>query len=77
MPESPHDDRFADLFGNLPDPRDRPLRSAGSDADRGSAPEEPARPLSRREAEEERESHQALTSALATSEISSRLRRWR
>lgn len=52
MPESPHDDRFADLFGSLPDPRDRPLRSAGSDADRGSAAEQPARPLSRREARE-------------------------
>ncbi|WP_127475107.1 endolytic transglycosylase MltG [Microbacterium sulfonylureivorans] len=32
MPESPSDDPFADLFGKLPDPRERQLRSTGEDA---------------------------------------------
>lgn len=57
MPDapSPFDDPFADLFGKLPDPRER--RSAGTDAERGaSAPVTPggatssSAPLSRREA---------------------------
>jgi UPF0755 protein len=59
MPDapSPFDDPFADLFGKLPDPRER--RSAGDDAARGTATPvtasaEPtaAAPLSRREARE-------------------------
>lgn len=56
MPDapSPFDDPFADLFGKLPDPRER--RAAGADATRGTAPvtpsadQTPAAPLSRREA---------------------------
>ena len=32
MPDSPSDDPFADLFGQLPDPRSRELRSSGEDA---------------------------------------------
>ncbi|GAA3208867.1 endolytic transglycosylase MltG [Microbacterium terregens] len=61
MPDakSPFDDPFADLFGKLPDPRER--RAAGEDAPRGtSEPVTPTggrnatggRPLSRREARE-------------------------
>ena len=63
MPDapSPFEDPFADLFGKLPDPRER--RSAGDDAARGTstpdaAPEgkspvtRPAAPMSRREARE-------------------------
>lgn len=62
MPDSPSpfDDPFADLFGKLPDPRER--RSAGGDSARGSsgspasAGDDPAvsrtTPLSRREARE-------------------------
>ena len=60
MPDapSPFDDPFADLFGKLPDPRER--RSTGDDASRGTAaPVTPApsgtpgtAPLSRREARE-------------------------
>ncbi|MCR2761997.1 endolytic transglycosylase MltG [Microbacterium sp. zg.B48] len=61
MPEakSPFDDPFADLFGKLPDPRER--RASGEDAPRGtSEPLTPTgghtpaggRPLSRREARE-------------------------
>ena len=60
MPDapSPFDDPFADLFGKLPDPRER--RSSGDDAARGTAaPVTPAgtgaqgtAPLSRREARE-------------------------
>ena len=60
MPDapSPFDDPFADLFGKLPDPRER--RSSGDDASRGTAaPVTPqgtgtqgAAPLSRREARE-------------------------
>ena len=60
MPDapSPFDDPFADLFGKLPDPRER--RSSGDDATRGTAvPVTPAgsgaqgtTPLSRREARE-------------------------
>lgn len=38
MPESPMDDPFADLFGKLPDARDRRLRSAGDESERGAAP---------------------------------------
>lgn len=60
MPESSMDDPFADLFGKLPDPRDRRLRSPGSD-DAGTSAGEPSSPsgqaadgapLSRREARE-------------------------
>ena len=59
MPDapSPFDDPFADLFGKLPDPRER--RAAGDDAAHGTAdpvtprsPETSAAPLSRREARE-------------------------
>lgn len=60
MPDapSPFDDPFADLFGKLPDPRER--RSPGDDTARGtSSPDAPrdtegavSRPLSRREARE-------------------------
>ncbi|MHC3000295.1 hypothetical protein OB08_14550, partial [Microbacterium sp. HJ5] len=60
MPDSPSDDPFADLFGKLPDPRERPLRSNGDDAGYGT-PAAPAggapvsadgAPLSRRAARE-------------------------
>lgn len=37
MPDSPMDDPFADLFGKLPDARDRQLKSAGPDGG-GTAP---------------------------------------
>jgi UPF0755 protein len=56
QPTSPFDDPFADLFGKLPDPRER--RSAGDDVPRGTAAQAtPAAdasqpPLSRREARE-------------------------
>ncbi len=36
MPDSPTDDPFADLFGQLPDPRARAIRSSGEDARRGA-----------------------------------------
>lgn len=58
MPESPSDP-FADLFGKLPDPRERPLRSGGEDAAHGPRDAEQAppvtpegAPLSRRAARE-------------------------
>lgn len=38
MPESSMDDPFADLFGKLPDPRDRRLRSPEHDGGDGSTP---------------------------------------
>lgn len=57
MPQPPIDDPFADLFGKLPDPRDRQLKSPASDSDRGASPDagSPATsgaPLSRRELRE-------------------------
>lgn len=65
MPDSPMDDPFADLFGKLPDARDRRLKAPGADdardAPTGGGPAEPAptapaqasgAPLSRREARE-------------------------
>ena len=77
MPDapSPFDDPFADLFGKLPDPRDR--RSSGDDGGRGtaapvtSAAGEPSgtTPLSRREAREaaaRRASASAAPAAAAT-----------
>ena len=43
---SPFDDPFADLFGKLPDPRER--RGAGDDAARGTAEPVTSAPGSRR-----------------------------
>ncbi|WP_137843589.1 endolytic transglycosylase MltG [Microbacterium sp. 2FI] len=37
MPDSAHDDPFADLFGQLPDPRSRDMRAGGEDAAAGSS----------------------------------------
>lgn len=36
MPDSPSDDPFADLFGKLPDPRTRELRSSSEESGRGA-----------------------------------------
>jgi UPF0755 protein len=62
MPDSAHDDPFADLFGQLPDPRSRNVRAGGEDAAAGSgappsAPDaagmsDTGAPLSRRAARE-------------------------
>lgn len=61
MPDSSSDDSFSDLFGKLPDPRARELRSSGEDAGGGATPDPaPATgpvgadgaPLSRRAARE-------------------------
>ncbi len=62
MPHSPSDDPFADLFGKLPDPRSRAIRSSGEDAAPGASADHapvtgaeppPANaPLSRRAARE-------------------------